>query len=149
MTSLPIGDVSHISGTCVSCPVRASTVNSVVSFSECWAALLMVGPWGDAMARIVETTVNGVTTVELEGKPSLHPRIPLAFVCPLSGNVFREPVVCEDGNTYERVWMERWLSDHDYSPLTGAPMGQRIMLPNTNLRIVIDDFLQRHPGIIP
>jgi hypothetical protein len=52
-------------------------------------------------------------------------------------------VICSDGHTYERSAIERWLSSHRNSPKTNAPMPSRNVLPNHNLRAIIEAFKTR------
>ena len=42
--------------------------------------------------------------------------------CPITHSLMDDPVVAEDGNTYEREAIERALSVHTRSPLTNLPM---------------------------
>ena len=51
--------------------------------------------------------------------PLSTPLLPPAFICPITQELMEEPVVTQDGQTYERHAIEYWLRDHDTSPLTG------------------------------
>ncbi|GMI45726.1 hypothetical protein TrCOL_g6910 [Triparma columacea] len=42
----------------------------------------------------------------------------LNLTCPISYLTFVEPVILSDGNTYERVWISRWLEKSHRSPMT-------------------------------
>uniref|UniRef100_A0A7S1UFM5 U-box domain-containing protein n=1 Tax=Phaeomonas parva TaxID=124430 RepID=A0A7S1UFM5_9STRA len=53
--------------------------------------------------------------------------------CPITGAPMCEPVVAADGHTYERSAMERWLRDHDTSPLTGEVLPTKALFPNRTL----------------
>ena len=52
------------------------------------------------------------------------------FLCPMTRKVFKDPVVCMDGHTYERDAMEVWLKRHNKSPLTGNKLSSKTLLPN-------------------
>ena len=56
--------------------------------------------------------------------------------CPISHEIMVDPVVAEDGHTYEREALARWLSEKNSSPLTGQPMGTR-MVPNHAVKSMI------------
>ena len=56
--------------------------------------------------------------------------------CPISHEIMVNPVVAEDGHTYEREALARWLSEKNSSPLTGQPMGTR-MVPNHAVKSMI------------
>ena len=64
---------------------------------------------------------------------------PPSMICPICYEVFKDPVICEDGFSYERQPVTRWLLAHCKSPMTGSPMGGRI-LPNHTLRLAIDEL---------
>lgn len=69
---------------------------------------------------------------------------PAAFVCPITQELMREPVVTSDGHTYERAAIQRWLRDHNTSPQTNRPLPSKQLLPNIALRKQIADFRAAH-----
>jgi hypothetical protein len=48
-----------------------------------------------------------------------------------------EPCVAADGITYERSQIETWLQGSDRSPMTGAPLTHKDLVPNRALREMI------------
>jgi hypothetical protein len=64
---------------------------------------------------------------------------PNGCVCPITLEPFRDPVVCTDGQSYERAAIEKWLRTHGTSPVLGTPMPAKT-IPNVNLRIILDDM---------
>lgn len=52
--------------------------------------------------------------------------------------VMVDPVVCEDGHSYERGALEAWFAEHDTSPLSNVHLPSKTVLPNINLRSSID-----------
>ena len=36
--------------------------------------------------------------------------VPKAYICPISGDIMKDPVVDPEGNTYERKEIEEWLT---------------------------------------
>ena len=64
---------------------------------------------------------------------------PAELVCSISHEVMEDPVVAEDGHTYERREIERWFESHKNSPRTRQPMSQRLV-PNLSLRSQIDEY---------
>lgn len=46
---------------------------------------------------------------------------PDEFVCPISWQIFREPVICNDGYTYERKELEKWFEQNKTKPKTFSP----------------------------
>ena len=70
------------------------------------------------------------------------PPVPSGFVCPISDDIMRDPVVCADGHTYDRPNIEQWFAGgHDTSPNTGARLPHLNLVPNHALRNAIEDFL--------
>ena len=56
--------------------------------------------------------------------------------CPITSALFVRPVCAEDGRTYEKAAIERWLSSKQRSPLTNEPMGMQLMDSMTTRALV-------------
>ena len=56
--------------------------------------------------------------------------------CPISHEIMVDPIVGEDGQTYERKELARWLHVKNTSPMTGERMGAR-MVPNHVVKSMI------------
>jgi len=55
--------------------------------------------------------------------------------CPITGDLFVDPVMTADGQTYERVAIERWFRDgHRSSPATGAALTSLALIPNVAIK---------------
>lgn len=67
---------------------------------------------------------------------------PTEFVCPISLQVMKDPVIAEDGYTYERKFLMEWLSKSSVSPMTREHMNPKHVLPNTEIfrRILRSEF---------
>jgi len=59
------------------------------------------------------------------------------FMCPILHERMIEPVLAADGQTYERSAIEKWLQQHNTSPMTGAPLAHRYLTENFALRRLI------------
>lgn len=68
--------------------------------------------------------------------PCLAEVLPEA-VCPLTLELFVDPVVAADGHTYERASIEEWFAKQCTSPLTGAPLPHRFLVSNVALRALL------------
>eukprot|EP00931_Biecheleriopsis_adriatica_P049649 TRINITY_DN28723_c0_g1_i1.p1 TRINITY_DN28723_c0_g1~~TRINITY_DN28723_c0_g1_i1.p1 ORF type:complete len:724 (-),score=214.48 TRINITY_DN28723_c0_g1_i1:85-2256(-) len=62
------------------------------------------------------------------------------FMCPILHERMRVPVLAADGFTYERQAIEKWLSMHNTSPMTGALLAHRYLTENYALRHLIDAY---------
>ena len=62
--------------------------------------------------------------------------VPKHFSCPITHELFVDPVIFADGHTYERDAIATWLRQRETSPMTGASFpGRRIvLLPNHAMR---------------
>ena len=44
--------------------------------------------------------------------------VPDYFLCPITHDIMKDPVICIDGFTYERTAIEHWLENNQTSPIT-------------------------------
>jgi len=51
-------------------------------------------------------------------------------LCPLTGELIFDPVIAEDGHTYERLAIECWFVGHEVSPLEGTKLSTKTLFPN-------------------
>jgi hypothetical protein len=67
----------------------------------------------------------------------------LALSCPITAEVFEAPVVTvADGHTYEQKAIEKWLGmGHSRSPTTSLPLPTTTTIPNTALRLALQQLL--------
>jgi hypothetical protein len=52
----------------------------------------------------------------------------------------RDPYTTEDGHSYEREAIEQWLLNSDISPMTGAILSKKDLIPSINLRNSIEEW---------
>jgi hypothetical protein len=62
---------------------------------------------------------------------------PSEFRCPISMEPMVDPVLCEDGHTYERQNILEWISRSPTSPLTRQPLNSNNIRPNLALKAAI------------
>ena len=63
----------------------------------------------------------GATVSDETGGP-----IPPDFICPITQEIMRDPVIALDGHSYERDAITQWFArGRIKSPLTGAQLGSR------------------------
>ncbi len=70
----------------------------------------------------------------------------MAFECTLMD----DPIVAADGHTCNRVDIEKWLKEHDTSPLDHEPLEHRMLIPNFTVRRQINAWREQHglPALI-
>lgn len=62
------------------------------------------------------------------------------FKCPITHNIMNDPVICSDGQTYERSAIQKWLASNNTSPYTGAKLDNKDLIPNIALRQAIEEY---------
>lgn len=76
--------------------------------------------------------------------------IPSSFKCPITHDVMTDPVICNDGHSYERSAIERWFESHNTSPFTNQVIDQTL-ITNHSLRNSIEEYFginQQNVGIV-
>ena len=63
-----------------------------------------------------------------------------SLTCPLTLQMFVDPVVDNDGNTWERSAIERAIDMNGLSPLTRRPMTKDELRPNRNVREMVEQM---------
>ena len=121
----------------------------------------LVGPTAAAVAALADDPLPSErpgysACSDVEARNADAPRAPsklypIAMVCPITLEVFRDPVVAADGHSYERAALQRWLGTRVTSPVTGAPLATCSTMPNHSLRAAIDELtlclLRRSPTV--
>ncbi|KAE9619224.1 putative transcription factor WD40-like family [Lupinus albus] len=82
-------------------------------------------------------------------KPTSGSKPPKDFVCPITGQIFCDPVTLETGQTYERKAIQEWLrTGNTTCPITRQPLSA-ITLPKTNyvLKRLITSWKEKHPEL--
>jgi len=59
------------------------------------------------------------------------------FICPITQEIMREPVIAEDCHTYEKEAIEDWLEKNPTSPMTRQPISAENLIPNLALKQLI------------
>ena len=56
--------------------------------------------------------------------------VPDHYVCPITAEIMTDPVCTADGFTYEHNAISEWLHTNDTSPVTGATLQSKVLIPN-------------------
>ncbi|KAI3696066.1 hypothetical protein L1987_79075 [Smallanthus sonchifolius] len=86
---------------------------------------------------------------QFERSTPTQSRPPKDFVCPITTQIFIDPVTLETGQTYERKAIEEWMKRGNTTcPITRQPLFSNI-LPKTNyvLRRLITSWKEQHPDL--
>ncbi|XP_027091219.2 putative E3 ubiquitin-protein ligase LIN-1 isoform X2 [Coffea arabica] len=85
----------------------------------------------------------------LSDKQTPQSRPPKDFVCPITGQIFHDPVTLETGQTYERRAIQEWIDRGNTTcPITRQPF-LATELPKTNyvLKRLITSWKEQHPDL--
>ena len=63
--------------------------------------------------------------------------------CPITRDLMEDPVIAEDGYTYERSAITRWINDNGTSPLTRIPLRVSELRPNRAVEELIDAYREQ------
>ena len=72
------------------------------------------------------------------------------LVCPISFNMFRDPVmVVESGHTYDRNEITQHFAHNNRDPKTNLHLRSTRVVTNWGLRAAVEEWLNRHPDVTP
>lgn len=99
------------------------------------------------------TPKSGEQQKELEALEEIFERasektkeVPSCFTCPLTTDVFRDPVITPFGSAYEHSALKAHLeSAQKIDPITQQPLKESELIRNLNLRSATHLYLQTHP----
>ncbi|XP_031255047.1 U-box domain-containing protein 5 isoform X1 [Pistacia vera] len=75
---------------------------------------------------------------------------PEEFKCPLSSKLMYDPVIIESGQTFERMWIQKWLDEgNDTCPKTEMKLVRRSLTPNTVMKDLISKWCTKYGIAIP
>ncbi|CAL9071807.1 unnamed protein product [Musa textilis] len=75
---------------------------------------------------------------------------PEEFLCPISSRLMYDPVVIASGQTYERIYIEKWFSEgHDTCPKTQRKLENFSVVPNSCMKDLITNWSMKHGIKVP
>ncbi|XP_023806551.1 WD repeat, SAM and U-box domain-containing protein 1 isoform X2 [Oryzias latipes] len=67
------------------------------------------------------------------------------FLCPITRELMKDPVIAADGFSYERESIESWIrGKHKTSPMTNLPLRTTLLTPNRSLKMAITHWKSDH-----
>jgi len=67
------------------------------------------------------------------------------WICPILAKLMVDPVVAQDGYSYERIAIETWLATHDTSPMDRSNITNKKLHKNIALSNIIKDWVKNNP----
>ena len=71
---------------------------------------------------------------------SINSNVPQGYLCPITHQLMNNPVVDNEGNSYEQSAILEWLSRNNTSPITRNPLDTSQLSPNRALKDLIDEY---------
>ena len=104
------------------------------------------------MPTTTTTTTNSTTATtsisNSQDTGGMQIPTPEHFICSISGEIFKDPVIASDGQTYERESIEKWIATKEgqavTSPLTGAILNNHTLTPNHSMKSMISSWQQKN-----
>ncbi|KAK9859872.1 hypothetical protein WJX84_008827 [Apatococcus fuscideae] len=93
----------------------------------------------DIVPDLTELAIEA-DTYKGAGQSSTPRGTPSALICPLTQELFQEPVIAADGFTYSRAAIVSWMKSHNTSPMTNATMPHDGLVSNRAIRKALQDF---------
>lgn len=121
-----IGDVAHSIASSISMS-RASKADS-----DCGASVA-------GTSRAAHGWAAGASSLPPCGTLGGPPGV---FTCPITREIFEDPVVAADGFTYERSAIIQWIRGSTNSPMTNMPLDHLSLTPSHALRSAIVEWKQ-------
>jgi hypothetical protein len=81
-----------------------------------------------------------ITVIERVRRADASPFVPDEYCCPMNGDWMSDPVVTPHGESYERVAIEKWITDHGTDPFTREPLALSQLYPNRKLKLAVENF---------
>lgn len=69
---------------------------------------------------------------------------PKDLICPISRDLFKDPVLAADGHSYERKDIKKWLEQNNRSPMTNDELAHDHLTPNHRLRSRCTEWRELH-----
>ena len=79
-------------------------------------------------------------------EPQQDTHIPSYFLCPVTLEIMKDPVMDTEGNTYDRDAIENWLKKNSTSPLTRSSLSSSQLVSNKYLKEAIFSYLSGIPS---
>jgi len=87
--------------------------------------------------------LNNDEDEQQQQKGVIQLQVPKDFLCPITQDIMKDPVVAADGYTYEKRAITKWIKRKGTSPVTREELSKDRLFPNRLLKKQIEDFSMR------
>ncbi|KAL6840299.1 hypothetical protein ACP4OV_030109 [Aristida adscensionis] len=107
--------------------------------------LVCINDISDLINHMLDLHVEEKQMHSINGVP-----IPADFCCPLSLEIMSDPVIVESGQTYERVFIRKWLDlGYNVCPKTRQTLVHTNLIPNYTVKQLIENWSEIHGVMLP
>ncbi|CAM8985169.1 unnamed protein product [Rhodiola kirilowii] len=93
----------------------------------------------DVLCAIRDLRTRSSSEMDVRGS------VPEEFICPLSKEMMKDPVVVSTGKTYDRASIQEWLkAGNQTCPSTQQVLSHRLLTPNLVVRDLIEKWFKRN-----
>ena len=103
------------------------------------------------MGNVLRTLRTASVQCDLSGPDADLDAEPEELICPITRNMFRDPVmVVDSGHTYERsAILSHFEHNGAKDPLTGLALSSKKVMTIWAVRQIVQAWLDKHPGVTP
>ncbi|KAI5071072.1 hypothetical protein GOP47_0013323 [Adiantum capillus-veneris] len=124
--------------------IRKCTSKVNVSLQEMLELLMKLKKASAVGAREGETFVCEESPSSSDVESSCEAAIPDDYLCPISLEIMKDPVIVATGQTYERANIQKWLEENRTCPKTSQILPHTTLTPNFVLRSLINQWCEAH-----
>ena len=100
---------------------------------------------GNDVVTDTDTTYEDTDTSNGTEDEGVDSDIPEEFICPLTLEIYSDPLMSRRGLNFERKAIIEWLDrGHETCPLTRDPLGYGRLVPNARLRLEVEEWKRKH-----
>ena len=100
--------------------------------------------WNIPVAQLSSSSASISSASAAVLPAALSSEVPDELRCPISYELFNDPVIASDGFNYERAQIVRWFQNHATSPKTNAELPDKKLTPNHELRTRCLEWKELH-----
>lgn len=96
----------------------------------------------DVEPTLKPTMIDRLINIKVDSGLDDYPEAKRSFVCPITKEIMTDPVVIDDGQSYERKALQAWMKESYLCPFDTSKEITMIV-PNTNLKAQITEFVEK------
>ncbi|KAK0652494.1 hypothetical protein B0T16DRAFT_387747 [Cercophora newfieldiana] len=127
---------SHIAGILT----HQSALSEFLIYRGCWSAEPRQ-PWKWTTGSAIPNIQSGAGQDDL-ASAALDLTVPYELRCPMTQDLFQEPMTTQDGHTYEAAAIRKWFRIAQTSPLTGLGLSSTQLSVNRTMSLRVNKWVE-------